>query len=90
MTLTIDLTPAEELGLVEVARQEGLPPTEAAHRLLSAQLPRVPRWEQEQALVQEYQALTAQERQGQLTSAQSLRLREVTAALDELEAQDPV
>lgn len=90
MTLTIDLTPAEELGLFEVARQEGLPPTEAAHRLLSAHLPRVPRWEQEQAWVQEYQALTAQERRGQITSTQVKRLREVAAALDELEAQDPV
>lgn len=90
MTLTIDLTHAEELGLFEVARQQGLLPTEAAHRLLTAQLPRVPLWEQEQGLVQEYQALTTQERQGQLTNAQSDRLREVTAALDELEAHDPV
>lgn len=90
MTLTIDLTPAEELGLFEVARQQGLLPTEAAHRLLTAQLPRVPLWEQEQGLVQEYQALTTQERQGQLTEAQLIRLREVTAALDELEAHDPV
>ena len=90
MTLTIDLTPAEELGLFEVARQQGLLPTEAAHRLLTAQLPRVPRWGQEQGLVQEYQALTTQERQGQLTEAQFVRLREVTAALDELEAHDPV
>lgn len=90
MTLTIDLTPAEELGLFEVARQQGLLPTEAAHRLLTAQLPRVPLWEQEQGLVQEYQALTTQERHGQLTEAQFVRLREVTAALDELEAHDPV
>ena len=90
MTLTIDLTPAEESGLFEVARRQGLRPTEAAHRLLTAQLPRVPVWEQEQGLVQEYQALTTQERQGQLTEAQVIRLREVTAALDEIEAHDPV
>ena len=89
MTLTIDLTPAEELGLFEVARQQGLLPMEAAHRLLTAQLPRVPRWEQEQGLVQEYQALTTQERQGQLSATQAYRLREVMAALDRLEAQDP-
>lgn len=80
MTLMIDLTPAEELGLFEVARQKGLPPTEAAHRLLSAQLPRVPLREQERALVQEYQALTTQECRGQMTSAQSKCLREDAAA----------
>ena len=89
MTLTIDLPPAEYLGLLEGARQQGLLPTEAAHRLLTAQLPR-PQWEPEQALMQEYRALTTQERQGELTDAHSDRLREVTAALDELEAQDPV
>ena len=87
MTLTIDLTPAEELGLFEVARQNGLPPAEAAHRLLTAHLPR-PMREQEQAWVQEYQALAAQERRGQLSAAQAHRLREVTAALDELEEHD--
>ena len=89
MTLTIDLTPSEEQGLSEIARQNGLPPAEAAHRLLTAHLPRVPVWEQEQAWVQEYQGLAAQERRGQLSDAQAHRLREVMAALDGLEAQDP-
>lgn len=90
MTVTIDLTPTEEWGLFEVARQKGLPPTEAAHRLLSAQLPRVPLREQQQALVQEYQTLTTFERQGQLSQNQANRLHEVTTALDTLEALDPV
>lgn len=88
MTLTIDLTPSEERGLFEVARQNGLPPAEAAHRLLTAHLPQ-PGREQEEAWVQEYQALAAQERHGPLSAAQAHRLREVTAALDALEAQDP-
>ena len=91
MTLTIDLTPTEEWGLFEVARQEGLPPAEAAHRLLSAQLPRAPlREHQQQALVQEYQGLTTLERQGQLSQNQTSRLHEVVTALDRLEALDPV
>ena len=39
MTLTIALTPSEEARLTAVARQEGLDPTEAAHKLFSACLP---------------------------------------------------
>lgn len=89
MTLTLELTPTEEASLAEVARQNGLPPAEAAHRLLTAHLPQVPDREQEEAWVQEYQALAAQESHGQLSAAQAYRLREVTAALDALEAQDP-
>ena len=39
MTLTIALTPSEEVRLAAVARQEGLDPTETAHKLLAASLP---------------------------------------------------
>ena len=89
MTLTLELSPLEELGLAEMARQEGVAPAEAAHRLLAAHLPAAPRREREQALVQEYQALTAQERQGRLSAAQAAHRQEIEAALDELERQDP-
>ena len=41
MTLTIDLTPAEEGRLDAVARRGGVAPTEAARRLLTASLPPV-------------------------------------------------
>jgi len=39
MTLTIDLTPAEEARLAAAARRAGLNPTEAARKVLTANLP---------------------------------------------------
>ncbi len=41
MTLTIDLTPAEEARLAAAARRAGLAPTEAARRLVTEHLPLV-------------------------------------------------
>lgn len=39
MILTLDLTPTEERRLAAAARQEGIPPEEAARRLLTMNLP---------------------------------------------------
>lgn len=47
MTLTINLTPAEEARLTAAARQKGLEPAEFAHYLIDEHLP--PAWEDEAA-----------------------------------------
>lgn len=41
MTLTIDLTPAEEARLAAAARREGIAPSEAARKLMTEHLPPV-------------------------------------------------
>jgi len=43
MTLTIELTTAEEARLVAAAEQEGVPPAELARRLVADHLPRLTR-----------------------------------------------
>ncbi len=91
MTLTIDLTPAEEARLAAVAAQKGWNRAEAARRVLTANLPpMVSGRERETQLVQEYQALRDQAGDGTLSGAQAARLRQVEAELDFLEDQDPV
>jgi len=96
MTLTIDLTPTEEVRLAAVAVREGLDPAEAAHKVLTANLPPVPDrrldtgWEQERRLLEERDALLDREDAGMLSDAQATRLRAVEAQLDQLEDQDPV
>jgi hypothetical protein len=42
MTVTIDLTPAEEARLTEAARRTGLAPAEAARKLVTEHLPPEP------------------------------------------------
>ena len=96
MTLTIDLTPAEEKRLAAVARREGLDPTEAARKVLTANLPPVTNLppaadrERERQLLAERDALLDAEDAGTLSDAQAARLRGVEAELDRLEDQDPV
>ncbi len=46
MTLTIALTPSEEARLTAMARQKGLAPVDAAHKLLADGLPPVSEWEE--------------------------------------------
>jgi len=99
MTLTIDLTPAEAARLDAVAVQKGWDRTEAAHRVLTANLPpmaalvsplSVPDRARETRLVEEYQSLRDQENDGTFSTAQAARLRQVEAELDHLEDQDPI
>ena len=99
MTLTIDLTPAEEARLDVVAAQKGWNRTEAAHRVLTANLPPMGALAltphaldraRETRLVEEYQALRDGEDAGTLSGAQAARLRQVEAELDHLEDQDPI
>lgn len=95
MTLTIDLTPAEGARLDAVAAQKGWDRTEAARRVLTANLPPMalpapaPDRARETRLVEECQALRAQEDDQTLSGAQAARLRQVEAELDRLEDQDP-
>ena len=88
MTLTIDLTPREEQQLTNMARQEGLEPTEAARKLFTHSLFPASR-EREAQLVEEYHRLVSAERHGRLSEALAERRRQVEAELDDLEAQDP-
>ena len=99
MTLTFDLTPAEAARLDAVAVQKGWDRTEAAHRVLTANLPpmaalvpplSVPDRARETRLVEEYQSLRDQENDGTFSTAQAARLRQVEAELDHLEDQDPI
>ena len=90
MTLTIDLTPAEEIRLAAVAIREGLNPAEAARQVLTANLPPVMDWERERLLLEERGVLLDGEDAGALTDAQTARLRWVEAELDRLEYQDAV
>ena len=99
MTLTIDLTPAEGARLDAVAAQKGWDRREAAHRVLTANLPPMaalapplsaPDRARETRLVEEYQALRGQEDDRTFSSAQTARLRQVEAELDHLEGQDPI
>ncbi len=90
MTLMIDLTPAEELRLAAVANREGLNPTEAARKVLTANLPWITDLERERGLLEERAALLDQEDAGTLSPSQSARLRGIEAELDQLEDQDPI
>ncbi len=90
MTLTIDLTPAEEISLAAVARREGLNPTEAARKVLTANLPPIMDRERERLLLEERAALLDREDAGTLSDTQAARLHQVEAQLDQLEDQDPV
>ena len=90
MTLTIDLTPAEEVSLAVVAGREGLNLTEAARKVLTSNLPPVTDRGQERRLLEERAALLDREDAGTLPVAQVARLRQVEAELDRLEDQDPV
>lgn len=99
MTLTIDLTPTEEAQLDAVAAQKGWNRTEAARRVLTANLPPMEtslppspilRRTREAQLVEEYHALRDQEDGGTLSGAQEAQLRQVEAELDLLEDQDPI
>lgn len=99
MTLTIDLTPAEGARLDAVAAQKGWNRTEAARRVLTANLPPMaasalplpaPDRARETRLVEEYHTLRDQEDDGMLSGTQAARLRQVEAELDLLEDQDPI
>jgi hypothetical protein len=48
VSLTIELTPAEEAHLAEAARREGIPPGELARRLLTRSLLAEPKTEREE------------------------------------------
>ena len=50
MTLTIDLTPAEEARLTAAARRAGLAPAEAARKLVTEHLPPAPEGEEDPTL----------------------------------------
>ena len=93
MTLTIDLTPAEEARLNALAARLALPHGEAARRFLAEHLPPVPApvtgHEQERQLLAERSALLDCADAGTITDAQIARLRQVEADLDRLEDQDP-
>lgn len=91
MTLTIDLTPVEEMSLGMIARHNGLNLIEAAHQTLAAGLPYVTNGSQERLLLLEERAtLLDCEFAGTLSNAQAARLHQVEVLLDQIEDQDPV
>ncbi len=90
MTLTIDLTPAEEARLNALALRLALPHGEAARRFLAEHLPPVTDRERERRLLEERSALLDGEDAGTLSDAQAARLRQVEADLDRLEDQNPI
>jgi hypothetical protein len=99
MILTIELTPTEEVWLNAVAAQKGWNRTEAAHRVLTENLPSmvVPapstptqNHVRQTRLVEEYHAFLDQADRETLSPAQTIRLRQVQEELDHLEDQDPI
>ena len=76
--------------MAAAAHREGLAPTEAARKLLTANLAPIRGREREARLVEEYHGLLDLEDNGSLSAAQTARLRQVEAELDFLEAQNPV
>ena len=90
MTLTIDLTPVEEVSLGLVARQNGLDLTEAIHKTLAQGLPFVTAWSQQRSLLEERSILLDYKFAGTLSEAQAARLSHIKNLLDALEDQNPV
>lgn len=90
MTLTIDLTPVEEVSLGLVARQNGLDLTEAIHKTLAQGLPVVTAWSQQRSLLEERSILLDYKFAGTLSEAQAARLSHIKNLLDALEDQNPV
>jgi len=88
MTLTIELTPAEEVSLAAVAGREGLDLAETARMVLTSGL--LPVTDREGLLLAERGALLDRAGAGTLSGAQATRLRQIEAQLDRLEDQDPV
>lgn len=85
MTVTIDLTPAEEARLTADAAQAGLDVSSLAKRRILADS-----LHSGEALNEEFHDLVDLELAGQLTEAQSVRLREIERQMDEADAHDPL